>query len=369
MSKSLKIRKSVEEGIKALLEFLLKENKIRGVIALKKTNGNGIFYSLISNPEELEEALPLFPLMPANAGKILSHLTIREPLAQPLAVVIKPCELRAFIELVKREQGSLENFLFISQTCPGVYPLETSVNGDLEKMIPQYWNVAQSAELVPESRPACKSCLNFIPNNADMIVSLIGEKDPDKSCHIFLNSKKGEEFAAGMEGERSEQELETKEIALLKNKREEERKEIFEEISIESQGIEGVIKLLGKCIGCHGCSNVCPICYCDLCFFDSLQNESQPEAYESELKRKGALRLPSGTVYYHLGRLAHMSISCVGCGMCTDVCPVNIPLSTLFSKIGESVQEAFEYTPGLDIEQPVPFATFKEEEFTEIGEQ
>lgn len=370
MSKVLRINKSVDEGMKALLEFLLKKNKVKGIITLKKINANqGICYSLIIRPEELKDALPLFPLMPANGGKLLSRFTIRGPLKESIAVIAKPCELRAFIELVKREQGSLENFLFISQTCPGVYPLEMSVNGNLEKKLSQYWNVAQGAEIIPDIRPACKICLHFVPKNADMIVSLIGEKDTDKKCEIFLNTGKGEEFAAGMEGEIREKELENKEIDLLKNKREEERKKLFEEIRIETQGIEGLIKIFGRCIGCHGCSNVCPICYCDLCFFDSQQNESHPFSYESDLERRGGLRIPSGTIFYHLGRLAHMSISCTGCGMCADVCPVNIPVSTIFSKVGESVQKAFDYTPGMDIEEPVPFGTYREEEFTEIGEQ
>lgn len=369
MSKLLKIRKSVDEGTKTLLEFLLRENRVRGVITLKKVNANqGISYSLISKPEELKDSLPLFPLMPANGGKILSRITLRGPLTESLAAVVRPCELRAFIELVKREQGSLENFLIISQTCPGVYPLEMSLNGDLEKMVSQYWNQVQSGEIAPDIRPACKSCLNFIPSSADMIVSLIGEEDLDKNCNIYLNSEKGEEFAEGVEGERQEQELETKEIDLIRNKREEERNKLFEQIKIEVQGIEGIVKFFGKCIGCHGCSNVCPICYCDLCFFDSQQNESLPVAYESDVERKGGSRIPAGTIFYHLGRLAHMSVSCTGCGMCADVCPVNIPVSTLFSKVGESVQKAFDYTPGLDVEQPVPFAIYKEEEFTEIGE-
>ena len=370
MSKLLKIRKSVDEGTRSLLEFLLKENKVRGVITLKKVNAHqGISYSLITQAEELRDALPLFPLMPANGGKILSRITLRGPLTELLAAVVKPCELRAFVELVKREQGSLGNFLIISQTCPGVYPLERSVNGDLEKMVSQNRNKIQSAEIIPEIRPACKSCLNFMPSSADMIVSLIGEEDLDKNCHIYLNSEKGEEFAEGVEGEVSEQELETKKIDLLRNKRKKERDKLFEQLEIEAKGIEGIVKFFGKCIGCHGCSNVCPICYCDLCFFDSQQNESLPVAYESEVERKGGSRVPAGTIFYHLGRLAHMSVSCTGCGMCADVCPVNIPVSTLFSKVGESVQKAFDYSPGMDVEEPVPFAIYKEEEFTEIGEQ
>ena len=370
MPQLLKISKSVDEGLRTFLEFLLKEKKVSGVITLKKIQADqGIGYSLITRPDDLNEALPLFPLMPANGGKILSRLTLRGPLTEPLAVVMKPCELRALIELVKRKQGSLDNFVFISQTCPGVYPLEMSLNGGLKGLDSKYWPQAQTGGNIPETRPACRSCLHFTPSNADIIVSLVAEKDLDRSCSLFLNSKKGEALAAGIEGERREQALDSPEIRLLYDQRKEERKKLFDETGTEKEGIKGLIGLFGKCIGCHACGNACPLCYCDLCFFDSQPNESRPFSYLVDLQRKGATRIPAGTVFYHLGRLAHMSVSCVGCGMCTDVCPVSIPVSTIFSRVGESVQQTFAYMPGINTEEALPFAVYKEEEFQEIGEQ
>jgi len=370
MPQLLKISKSVDEGTKAFLEFLLKEKKVCGVITLRKIHGDqGIGYSLITRPDDLEEALPLFPLMPANGGKILSRLTLRGSPKEPVAAVMKPCEMRAFIELIKRKQGSLDNFVFISQTCPGVYPIEMSSGGDLETLASRYRENIQLGENIPETRSACRTCLHFTPPNADIIVSLIAEKDLDKSCSLFLNSKKGEALADGMAGERREQTLDSPELRLLHNKKKEERKKLFDEMGTEMRGIEGLIRLFGKCIGCHGCSYVCPLCYCDLCFFDSKPNESRPISYQGDLERKGATRIPSGTIFYHLGRLAHMSVSCIGCGMCTDVCPVDIPVSTIFSRVGESVQKIFDYRPGMDVEEVLPFAVYKEEEFQEIGEQ
>lgn len=369
MPQLLKISKSVDQGMKAFLEFLLKKKKVCGVITLKKIGADqGIGYSLITRAEELDDALPLFPFMPTNSGKILSRLTLTGPLKEPVAAVMKPCEQRAFIELVKRKQGSLDNYVFISQTCPGVYPLETSVHSDLETLASRYWERIQSGENIPEMRSACRSCLHFTPLNADISVSLIGEKDLDKNCSLFLNSEKGEALAEGMEGERREQDLNSPALKLFYDKRKEARKKLFDEMGTEIEGIKGLINLFGKCIGCHACGYACALCYCNLCFFDSQPNELRPSYYQADLQRKGATRIPSGTLFYHLGRLAHMSVSCVGCGMCTDVCPVRIPVATIFSRVGESVQKTFEYTPGVNIEEPLPFAVFKEEEFAEIGE-
>ncbi|MFW6159844.1 MAG: Coenzyme F420 hydrogenase/dehydrogenase, beta subunit C-terminal domain, partial [Acidobacteriota bacterium] len=240
MSKLLKINNGLEQGIINFLEFLLEEKKVQGVITLKKTNGDqGLCYSLITEAEKLKDARPFYPLMPANAGKILSALTSDESLAEPLAVVMRPCELRSFIELVKRIKGRMENFLIISPTCPGVYPLELSSDGGLEKNLSQYWQAVKNAETIPDTRTSCRSCLYFIPRNADIIVDVIGKKDLDKSCYLFLNTKKGEELAAGMKGDIKEQEIETGELDRIQKEREEYRKKLFEEIEIEEQGIKG----------------------------------------------------------------------------------------------------------------------------------
>jgi len=45
-----------------------------------------------------------------------------------------------------------------------------------------------------------------VPYTADMTVALIGNKDIDKECGTFLNTEKGEQFAADMEGRFLEQE-------------------------------------------------------------------------------------------------------------------------------------------------------------------
>lgn len=363
MSKVLKINKGVEEGVQELLKFLLEKEKVKAVFTLTKTNkNNGISYSLITNPDMLKDAVSLYPLMPANGGKLLSRLTLKKALKEPIAAVVRPCELRAFIELVKREQGSLENFLFISSTCPGVYPLEIAANGDLSKKLPQYWDAVKKGEIISDIRPTCKGCEDFLPYNADMTIALIGKKN----CEIFLNTDKGKEFAEGMEGQFVEEELETQEVKSLHSKREEEKKNLFDGINIEGLGLSGLVETFGKCIGCHGCSRVCPICYCVLCDFESRDYEYEPSTCETEIEKRGGMRVPPNTVFYHIGRLTHVGISCVGCGMCTDVCPANIPLSTIFLKIGEEVQKLFNYIPGKDVEEAIPLIKYEKEELAEV---
>jgi len=134
MTKSLKLNIKAEQGIIEFLRFLLENGKIKGVLTLKKINQDkAVVYSLITDSDELNYAVPFFPLMPTNAGKLLSRFTLKESATEPVVAVVKPCELRAFIELVKREQGSLKNIFFISLICGGVYPLTIAVDENVEK--------------------------------------------------------------------------------------------------------------------------------------------------------------------------------------------------------------------------------------------
>ena len=367
MVKVLELRKSIDEGVRALLRFLLESGKIKAVLTLTKMSKNGdVAYSLITGSEAVKDTIPLYPLMPSNAAEFLSRLTLLEPMLEPIAAVVKPCELRGFIELVKLNQGSLENILFISSTCGGVYSLEIADKGNMREKLPQYWEAIKKMEVPPDIRPTCKGCKYFLPYNADITVDLIGKEYNGKKCEIFINTQKGEEFITGMDGELKEKELYTEYLDSFRSKRISEREKIFNEIKIERFGLDGLLNIFGKCIGCHGCESVCPICYCKLCYFDSRESDYKPMDFETELEIKDGMRIPPDTIFYQIVRLTHISTSCVGCGMCSDICPVDIPLSVIFSMMGESVQDMFEYVPGKNVEEKMPLVTFKTEEFGEL---
>jgi len=369
MTKALIINKSVEQGIIDFLKYLLDSGKVKAVFTLKKINKNGaVAFSLIAKSEDLDDAVPFYPLMPVNAGYLLSRFTMKEAATEPVVAVVKPCEIRAFVELIKREQGSLENLFIISLTCGGVYTHKMSVDDEVEKNLTNYWDAVKKGEILDDLRPACRSCEEFQPYNADITVDLIGKNDLDKQCTMLLNTEKGENLAKDMKGKLAEKSLDAKKLDNFRVKREKEKKKLFDEIEPKIKGLDGLIDTFGKCISCHACGKVCPICYCTVCEFESPDSEYKPSNYETELNKRGALRVPPGTIYYQLGRLDHIAISCVGCGACEDACPVDIPVSIIFKKIGESVQKMFDYIPGKDLEEELPLSTFKKEELSEVEE-
>jgi formate dehydrogenase subunit beta len=64
---------------------------------------------------------------------------------------------------------------------------------------------------------------------------------------------------------------------------------------------------------------------------------------------------------FHMTRLAHIGHACVACGHCTSVCPSSIPVADFFITVGSKVQEVFDYEPGRDVNDPIPYLVFEEE--------
>ncbi len=369
MTKAVVINNNYEKGTIEFLKSLLDNGKAKGVFTLKKINKKGdVAFSLITKPENLDDAVPFYPTMPVNAGYLLSRFTMKQPATEPIVAVLKPCEIRAFVELIKREQGCLENLYILSFTCGGVYTHKMVADELVEKNLSKYWDAVKKEEILNDLRPACRSCEQFQPYNSDLTIDLIGKKDIDKKLTIFLNTEKSESLAKDIKDKIIEKDLDIKKLENFKGKREKEKKKLFEEIGPKIKGLDNLIDIFGKCISCHACGRVCPICYCTVCEFKSPDAEYKPSNFEKELNKRGALRVPPGTIYYQLGRLDHIAISCVACGACEDVCPVDIPISIIFKKIGESVQKMFEYVPGKNLEEDLPLSTFKKEELVEYEE-
>jgi len=360
VKKFLTIKGDADTAIQGLLRSLLEKGEVGAVFGLGKS-GDAISYLVISDPAKIDSLCPTLPFMPANAANHLSKITAGGNLAEKIAVVIKPCELRGFAELVKRESGSPKNLLFISPVCGGVLDFDTFYKGDRDKELSAYWNDVYSNEIPSNIRPTCSICEYFEPFNADITFQPTTE-----GCELYSNTPAGVGMLESYGEKLSEGKLDNSRIEKLSSARLSNREKFFDGLKLEEMEIKGLVEAFGKCLGCHGCSSVCPICYCALCAFEAKENEFKPEIFEKELAKRGGVRVPPNTVFFHLGRIAHMAVSCVGCGMCSDACPVDIPVASIFTRAGDAVQKVFDYIPGEKFDEPVPLSTFIEDELTEV---
>lgn len=362
---SINIEKSAEKGINDLLRHLLGNGKVDAVLAMRMVKSSGAWdLALVTDLDSLAELKPLAPVMTVNAAQVLSNISLS---GKKIAAVLKPCELRGFVERVKREQGSLENLITVSHTCGGVFPLDLVIKGSVEDLLHKYDKVVSRGEVPSNIRDTCKACQHFIPMNADITVAAAGECSPGHGCMIYLNSEKAKEALSECTGHHGDVALDPATLEKLTAARAKEREKLFASVEKDCSGLDGLVNIFGKCVGCHGCSRVCPICYCTLCDFESANFDYNLPYFEEHLARKGALRLPPDTMLFHMGRLTHMSFSCVGCGMCSDVCPVSIPVAAVFSRTGAKTASIFDYLPGRDVTEEIPVMIFKEEEFPELG--
>lgn len=364
--KAYEINKPPDAAIKHIVTHLLEQQSFSGVMALSKKNTGEYAYALISHQDQLDHIDPLYPLMPANAGKLVSRITMIERAEKPLAVILRPCELRALYELVKLEQAQLENLLFISFVCGGVFPI-SSHKKDREKKYTEYWNTVHSCNPPPGIRETCKICEEFIPETADIVINVL-DNDISRKTTIFTQTPAGQKVMQKMNLKGFDKNLDSPETEAIQRQRADTKQEVFRNLQTEKLGWNRLINLFGRCIDCHACSSVCPICYCKLCYIDSAEKDTAPLSWEQRLRKQGSLRIPDSTVMYHLVRLLHVGIMCVGCGMCSDVCPVDIPIASIFTKFGHRVQKDMQYTPGKDITHKMPLADVNPQDFVGISQ-
>ncbi|MCP4532785.1 MAG: formate dehydrogenase, partial [Delftia sp.] len=283
--------------------------------------GGAVTPALVSEPELLAAADPLAPVMPVNAATLAGKLSIREPRAK-LGAVLRSCELRALVELVKLQQASLDDLTLIAVDCAGTYEVANDAGREADA-----WRGVYDAVLEPDEalRLACRMCEQPVYEGAEITLELLGG-ELEQGVPVTLPDELGEKLGLSAAEANGRAEVVEKLVAARTAVRDAE----FEAIRARLEGDETITGVFDTCIRCHNCMNVCPLCYCKTCVFKSAVFEHEPMQYVGWAGRKGAHRMPSDTMLFHLTRLNHMDLSCVGCGMCTQACPAELPVGPVF---------------------------------------
>jgi formate dehydrogenase subunit beta len=211
-----------------------------------------------------------------------------------------------------------------------------------------------------------------VPLTADLTIGLVGVA-LDKGLLLQANTEEGEQILEklGLTGETDNEMAKKREAAVsqLLAGIKEKRQKFFDQTKTEVGGLENLSTVFAPCIKCHNCKTVCPVCYCRECFFDSPTFDLEADRYLGLAEKRGAIRMPVDTLFFHLTRMTHMGASCVGCGCCEEACPNGIPLLKIFQLTGDRVQKLFDYIPGRSLEDELPPAAFREDELQWIGEK
>ena len=361
----LAAEEGTEKGILNFIKQALSQGCFDAVlIPARVPTGDSFAYFLIQNESFLEGASPLSPIMPVQGARAISSLTRRGKGKKRIAAIMRPCEARATIELAKLGQVDLENMILITVDCPGVIPLsdylKDSTKGDeIFKDASQNWNSKPM-------RPVCRICNKFSACGGEDIH--VGTLETSSASILLIpHGAKGKDILnkLGIPLEEDISDWEAK-VKRLTEERRKERKQTDEALRADIEGINRLAEAFSACINCHNCMRVCPICYCQQCNFDSNKMKFTFEDYLTRAETRGSLMVPTDTLLFHIGRMLHMSLSCVSCGMCEDACPMAIPVAQIFTLVGDRNQEAFDYIPGRSAAEPLPLTTFEEREFQEV---
>ncbi len=405
---TIEVKDNSPQGtIQDLLHSMLSRGLVSAVlvpqeIPSKKT----VVQMLVRDPAKLDGVNPLAPVFGVNSARIVAKMSIdqvfgppvesetaqqpgqeqpeqneeqataeaepvseeqpvaaeAQPASAPIAVVLRPCEIRALVELVKLQQASMEPFLVIGVDCWGTYSVTdyaAKVDGGFQNstVTADFLKQVTNGNLPEELRGACRVCQYPAPTYADLTIQFIGE-DISRQISVQARTEKGKAVLGALELDETPESSEREgALATLKDA----KKQLADQDEIDF--LEMVSSL---CINCRNCRAVCPCCYCKQCLFDGEVFEYSMEKYLNWSGKRGALSMPPDKLLFHLTRMSHVAASCVACGQCEAACPSGIPLGRIYQRISTAAQDALGYEAGKSLDDELPLTTFREDELSVV---
>jgi formate dehydrogenase subunit beta len=365
--------KDILGSLQSFFKCLLETEEIQSLLVPQHLPmKNMVMPTLVSDPDQLNGVDPLAPAFAMNAAKLVARLT-RKPMGAKIAAVLRPCEIRAFVELVKLKQGRTEELILIGVDCLGALS-----NKDYFQLVEQ--NPAESTvglyQQVLDGKvsdfggfdpaPACKACEFPVADNADISIGLYG-MDIDHALLVRSQSEAGDQILKQLNLPAADEPRARQDAvnAVIKQ-RTAYRDDMFAKTREATDSLEKMSAYFATCVNCYNCRVACPVCYCKECVFVTDVFNHDPSQYLRWANRKGIIKMPTDTLFYHITRMAHMSTACVGCGQCSNACPNDIPVMELFRTVAQGTQQAFDYEAGRSLEDDPPLSVFREDEFAEV---
>lgn len=236
-----------------------------------------------------------------------------------IGIVVKGCDVRSIISLIKEKQIAREQLFIIGIPCNGMVDrrkIEARLDGKEileaeekeDTIILKGRDFTETIAKQDFLHSSCQTCSHRNPVIYDV---LVGDK--------VAENQGIDEYAAVTE--------------FAAQPADRRWQSFTDEVS--------------QCIRCYACRNACPLCYCPECFVDS----SKPQWI-------GKTTNLSDTAIFHIVRAFHMAGRCVDCGACDRACPMGVDVRKLTKKIEKDVKELFGYEAGVSLEDIPPLATF-----------
>jgi formate dehydrogenase subunit beta len=294
---------------------------------------------LLSSPDQLANTNPFSPLMTENAACLLPGLLADHP-TERLGVVLRPCEMRSWIEVVKRAGLDTRRMLTIAVDCLGTFPPEEYAWRARRKesaahLTQEALQFSHTGGIVPyRYRAACQMCVMPIAQHAAVNVHVLG-LPVRQWIHLSLGDRAE---AWGLQADRLAQTRVTGEALLeyeraadnIASRRKATRQRVVETLAEAlPRDVETLVEVMAECQDCQRCLAACPMCTV------SFPRQDTTGMYVKE-------------------DLMNWLVSCSGCGMCEQECPRHLPLTVIFSTIHQQLAEITAYEAGASWETGLP---------------
>ena len=346
----------------SFFKSLLEKKSLDALIVPQEEPSKKMVFPVMTTAPDKLNANIFAPVIPVSTATILSQLTRIQSSEKMIGIVMRPCQIRAAVELIKLKQINRENIVIIGIDCLGTFPLNTYT--DFPEDITPMEYILDNKNGGKYLRSACSICKDPVPINADITICLFG-MDRSKELVIRFETELGEKLILDLPSW-DKAPLRDKAVEEIRKEKNDARSKFMSEKSA-IKGIDMLAEFFDKCINCHNCMNVCPICYCKECLFDSAVFDLEAYKFIAKANKKGLFKMPADSILFHITRMNHMILSCIQCGLCEQACPSNIPLLDLLVPVAEKAQSTFNYSPGKDSEEKLPLAVYREEEYQNLG--
>ncbi len=251
-------------AVRGVLSMLLDKRIVDAVLVpLEVPSADQVTPILVNEPKQIETANPLAPVMRVNAAAVLARLQ-KEAGGAMLAAVLRPCELRAAIELAKVGRLDRSHLVLVGVDCMGTYEPEAygqiaraslhdaSLTGEMLR-----WT--RQGPIAPyRLRNACQMCEHFFPENADIAIGMVGMNVRER---LIVEAR--DEIAQKLGLPQGPVNGRDKVIARLSAIRHHRREEAMASASKLLTDLPSLISLVAPCTACGECQDACPYCDCE----------------------------------------------------------------------------------------------------------